>query len=217
MRMLPTRYLLGKPAIVKQRRAQIAHVSIPAKGLSLQAKSNTTDAQFAGVLTNFYVDDDRITARSGFRKIATMTGGLPVDHLIPYYGTPERLAAATNKTFCDAETGTLWKSGFANNDWHWTSFSNLGDREYTVMCNGADGVWSWDGDTDGLGSSVTITKIEKTNPARCTVGAADISKFKERMTVIISGADAQHLACNGAHVIVKVNTVPNTFELEAID
>ena len=103
MRMLPTRYAGGlKPSIVKKARAQLAHLSVPSKGLSLEAQSNTVDAQFAGVLTNFYVDDDRITCRAGFRKITTCPGGLPVDCLIPYYGQPEKLAAASNHALYDA-------------------------------------------------------------------------------------------------------------------
>ena len=142
MRGTATRYAaVLQPAIIKKVRADTVHLSPPSNGLSYLARTNTADAQFAGVLTNFYVDDDRITSRSGFRKIATCDGGKPVEHLIPYYGQPERLAAATNHTLCDAETGDVWASGFTSDDWSWTSFSNLGDQEYTVMCNGADGVW----------------------------------------------------------------------------
>ena len=154
MRMTPSRYMTKfAPAVVKKTRAKVAHVGVPSDGLSFLTQTGTStgnvkDAlQTAGVLTNFYVDDDRITCRAGYRKVATCPGGQPVDHLIPYYGQPERLAAATNHTLCDALTGTVWRSGFTSNDWHWTSFSNLGDREYTVMVNGADGVVAWDGGT----------------------------------------------------------------------
>ena len=218
MRSMASRYAAKfAPALVKKARSKVVHVGPPAKGLSFQAQTNATDAQFAGVLVNFYVDDDRISSRSGFKKVATCPGGLPVEALIPYYGQPERLAAATNHTLCDAETGTVWKSGFTSNDWYWTSFSNLGDQEYTVMVNGADGVWAWDGDTVAGGTAVTITKIEKTNPARCTVANTDIGSFVDGRTVIISGADADHIKANGPHRITNVNTVPNTFELVAVD
>jgi hypothetical protein len=218
MRMMPGRYI-GKaaPALVKKTRAKLEHVSIPSKGLALEAKSNQVDVKFAGILTNVYVDDDRLTVRAGFKKLSTCAGGAPVDTLVPYYGAPERLAAGTNNTLCDVFTGTVWKSGFTSNDWFWTSFSNLGDKEYTVMVNGSDGVWSWDGGTVPGGTVVTITKIEKTNPARCTVALADIASFHNGMTVIISGADATHLPANGAHRITNVNTVPNTFELVGVD
>jgi hypothetical protein len=126
-------------------RSKTAHVSPPVEGLSAKALTTVKDAKVAGVLTNFYVDEDRIYARAGYVKVATMTGNSSVAHLIAYYGSPERLAAATNNTLCDAETGTVWKDGFTSNDWHWTAFSNLGESDYTVMVNGADGVWSWDG------------------------------------------------------------------------
>jgi hypothetical protein len=218
MRGTATRYAaVLQPAIIKKVRADTVHLSPPSNGLSFLARTNTADAQFAGVLTNFYVDDDRITSRSGFRKIATMPGGKPIEHLIPYYGQPERLAAATNHTLCDAETGAVWASGFTSDDWSWTSFSNLGDQEYTVMCNGADGVWGWDGGTAAGGAAVAISRIEKVNPARCTVAAADIAQFHEGQTVIISGADATHAAANGPHRIVNVNATPNTFELAMVD
>jgi len=218
MRAAASRYATkAEPAIAKKVRSKVAHIGPPAKGLSFQAQTNTVDAQFAGVLTNFYADDDRIYTRAGFKKIATCPGALPIEALIPYHGGPERLAAATNHTLCDAETGVLWKSGFTSNDWDWTSFSNLGDQEYTVMCNGADGVFAWDGGTVAGGTAVTVTKIEKTNPARCHVASGDIGSFVNGQTVIISGADADHIKANGPHRIVNVNTVPNTFELVGVD
>jgi hypothetical protein len=213
------------PSIVKKTRAQVSHVSIPSKGLSLEANTNAIDPQYAGVLTNFYVDDDRISVRAGYKKIATCPGGQPVDHLIPYYGQPERLLAATNHTLCDAQTGTLLRSGFTSNDWHWSSFSNLGDREYTIICNGADGVWGWDGGSTAGLAPVTITRIAgsgtgtppPSNPAQCTVALADIGKFHDGMTVVISGADALHTKANGAHRITSVNNPPNTFSLVGVD
>jgi hypothetical protein len=216
--MLPTRYASKMASsVVKKDRADLAHVSVPSKGLSLLAQSNVSDAQLAGILTNFYVDDDRITARAGYKKIATCPGGQPIEHLVPYYGQPEQLAAATNHTLCDAVTGAVLKSGFTSDDWYWTSFSNLGDDEYTVMVNGADGVWSWNGSAVAALAPVTISKIEHTNPARCTVAAADIAKFANGITVIISGADATHAKANGAHRIANVGAVVNTFELVGVD
>ena len=228
MRSAATKYATkAEPAIAKKVRSKVSHIGPPAKGMSFLSRTGETDAQFAGVLTNFYVDDDRISCRAGHKKVATCPGAQPVEHLIPYYGEPERLVAATNLTLCDAETGAVLRSGFTSNNWHWTSFSNLGDTEYTVMCNGADGVYAWDGNTVAANPTpVAITKIAggpavgpppPANPAQCTVAAADIGKFVNGQTVIISGANADHIKANGPHRITSVNNPPNTFSLVGVD
>jgi hypothetical protein len=229
MKMLPSRYASGNvPSHVKKKASlyKLAHAAPPAKGMSAFALTNETDPEFASIIDNLYVDDDRVSVRAGFKKISTCTGAAPVEHLIPHYGTPERLAAATNLTLCDAATGLVWRSGFTSNDWHWTSHSNLGSTEYTVMVNGADGVWGWDGMANPALAAVTVTKIAggpavgpppPANPCQVTVDAADIAKFASGKTVIIAGADASHALANGAHRITSVNNPANTFSLVGVD
>lgn len=226
MRLVPNKFVFpDKTAIVKKTRAKLVHISAPIKGLMDDAKTQEADQKFAAILTNLYPNDDRLTCRAGFKKLATMPGALPVEHLVPYYGEPQRLAAATNNTLCDAETGGVLKSGFTSNDWHWTTHSDLGDTERTVMVNGNDGVWSWDGLQSGDVGPVVITKLGKntltgTPPltdAIVTVGAADISKFKNGDAVIVSGADAGHANANGPQNIDKVNDTPNTFTLVGVN
>jgi hypothetical protein len=76
-----------------------------------------------------------------------------------------------------------------------------------------------------MGALVTVTKIAgigtgpppPSNPAQCTVAPADISKFHDGMTVIISGADTLHNKANGAHRITSVNNPVNTFSLVGVD
>ncbi len=227
MRVLPNRYSTPeKPAVVKKKgRAKLIHLSPTVNGLMDDARTAEADPKFASILVNLYPNDDRLTCRAGYTKIATMPGSHAVAHLIPYYGEPQKLAAATNLTLCDAETGLLMKAGFTSDDWHWTTHSDLGDTERTVMVNGHDGVWSWDGLQAGDVGPVTITKIAKntgtgtptpTN-AVVTVAAADMSKFHEYDSVIISGADAGHANANGPQNIVKVGSVANTFELSGVD
>lgn len=222
MRLAPNRFTFSdKPAIIKKSRAKLVHVSPPIKGLAEDAKSSTVDAKYAGYLKNYYIEDDRIRVRAGTRWVAKMAGEQPVEHLIPYYGSPERMLAATNKTFCDALTGALLKAGFSNNDWHWASHSDLGDVERTVMVNGADGVWSWDGLQAGDVGPVTIVSLKKATPPKTnaivTVASTDISKFKEYAAIIITGADSGHANANGSQRIVEVGTTPNTFELDGVD
>ena len=226
MRLVPNKFVFpDKPVTVKKTRAKLLHISPPIKGLMDDAKTQEADQKFAAILTNLYPNDDRLTVRAGYKKLAAMPGGLPVEHLVPYYGEPQRLAAATNNRLCDAETGLTLKTGFTSNDWHWTTHSDLGDTERTVMVNGQDGVWSWDGLQSGDVGPITITKLGKntltgTPPATdaiVTVGAADISKFKNGDAVVVSGADAGHANANGSQNIAKVNDTPNTFTLVGVD
>jgi len=210
------------PLVVKKKRAKLVHMSPPIKGLMDDAATQeTTDQKYASILTNLYVNDDRLTCRAGFEKIATMPGGLSVDHLVPYYGEPQRLLAASNNALYEADTGLLRKAGFTSNDWHWTTHSDLGDTERTVMVNGQDGVWSWDGLAAADVGPITIISLTKaTAPATdaiVTVAAADIAKFKNNDAVIVSGADASHANANGPQNIAHVNDTPNTFTLVGVD
>ncbi|MEK1930979.1 MAG: hypothetical protein AAAC47_14600, partial [Pararhizobium sp.] len=94
MRQIASRYATKlQPASVKKTRAEVMHVAPPSQGMSILSRTNAAttvkEAQFAGVLDNFYVDDDRISIRAGYKKIASCAGGQPVEHLVPYYGAPE--------------------------------------------------------------------------------------------------------------------------------
>ena len=120
MRMLPTHYS-GKatPAIAKKKRAQIAHVLPPLKGLSQATNFTPGDPKSATILTNFVIEDDSIKCRAGYKKTANR-GTAPVWHLIPWYGDPNALMAASNNELWDAQNGMLIKGGFTSNNWHWT-------------------------------------------------------------------------------------------------
>ena len=59
---------------------------------------------------------------------------------------------------------TTIQTGFTSNAWSWTAFANLGEQDYTVMCNGSDGVWSWDGSNTPAG----MVKEAITAPADAT-------------------------------------------------
>jgi hypothetical protein len=312
MRLMPSRYIQTAPAQAKKNVAQIAHLSPPLKGLNHATKTNVGDPLTAMILSNFVVEDDRISKRGGFRKTATidtlvvavsslskgnpavctvaagdiakfyngqvitirgadashvaangkhtitsvgvpantfqlvgvdttaaagaqtisvealappipvLLGGTvkdPINHLVPWHGPAPKLAAATSTKIYDSETGVLIKSGFAKGDWHWTAFSNLSHQDYTVMVNGADGVWSWDGSVGATVDypAVTVTKLENTSPARVTVAAADITKFYNGQIVFVTGASTGLLPANGYHVIDQVGVVANTFNLVGVD
>jgi hypothetical protein len=230
MRGVATRYATKQqPATIKKVRSKVVHVSPPALGMSFLAKSADVDAKYASVITNLYVDDDRVSIRAGYRKIAQTDDGNPVEALIPWYGLPEKLIAASGGHLYDATTGTEVSTAYTSADWHWTAFSNLGEAEYTVMVNGADGVVAWDGSFVPGGAEYTVTKITggpgsvgppvvpAANPAMCYVSSSDITHFHDGMTVIISGADANHAAANGSHRITQVNNPPNAFSLVGVN
>lgn len=73
----------------------------------------------------------------------------------------------------------------------------------------------WDSAT--VISSVAVTGLSNTNPARVTVGAADISKFTNGKRVMVSGADTTHANANGSHTVSSVGTPANTFLLDDVD
>ena len=218
MRMLPSHYAQVRPAQIKKVVAEVAHISPPMKGLNLSSKLTTGDPMTAPILTNFVVDDDRITCRPGFRKLSTVPGNPPVERLIPFYGAVPAMAAAANNVMYDIVDASVIKSGFTGNDWSWCAFSNLGEKDYTVLCNGLDGVWSWDGGLTTVDpGAVTVTSLTNTNPARCTVAAADIAKFVNGMTVLISGATGAMSVANGSKIITNVGAPANTFTLIGVD
>lgn len=148
MRMMPSRYAgKAEPFKVKKNAASIGHVTAPLKGLSLSTKlSQNSDPLKATILDNWLLDEDKIRCRNGY-ILTTETGeNAPVESLVPYYGTTQNLLLGVNNKLITYSGTVLKDTGIAGfNDWSWTSFSNLGDKTYTIMCNGANGVWSWDG------------------------------------------------------------------------
>jgi len=148
MRMMPSKYgAQAKPVIVKPSgRSNISHVAAPLKGLSLSAAlSANSDPMKATILDNWLIDEDKIRCRHGRKKIYTHPDGAPIESIVPFYGFPtQNMALGTNGKLT-SYSGVTLHSGYLGNNWSWTSFANLGAQTYTLMVNGFDGVWSWDG------------------------------------------------------------------------
>jgi hypothetical protein len=217
---MPSRAYADKPALTKRKAAaELKHLSAPLKGLSLSTKLTEGDPLSAPILDNFNVEDDRISCRAGTRLFYTRPGGLPIWALIPYYGGLNRLAGAAGGAIFTIDGVTI-KTGFGGNDWHWTSFSNLSANEYTVLVNGIDGVWSWDGSLVSTPVvSVTVTSLSKSTAgtnAVCTVAAGDIAKFSNGQVVMISGGVGPGMEnANGQRIVVDISG--NTFGLYGVD
>lgn len=217
MRMIASRYASkAQPAQVKKFVSRVAHLQAPLKGLSLSSKLADADPLTAPILDNFVVEEDRITCRPGTFKRATVASGVALQALIPYYGTPQNQAMATATELYKPD-GTLLQGGFTSGDWHWTAFSNLSEKDFTVMVNGADGVWSWDGKATPAGATVTVTSISNANPAVVTVAPSDITAFSNGMTVIVTGGTGAFEAANGPHGIYNVGSPANSFTLAGVD
>ena len=131
----------GRPA------AQVAHFAAPLKGLSHATELETADPLLASVLTNFITEDDRITVRPGYILMGTIAAATPISTLIPFYGSPQKLAAASGGKIYDLAGAVIAAGPYGSDSWSWTSFSNLSSVDYTVMVNGVNGVISWDGTT----------------------------------------------------------------------
>lgn len=150
MRLAPSTYarLRDKRGTVvlskKKPAAKVVHLSAPLKGYSNLAALTEADPQLASILTNFTVEEDRITVRPGFIKVGEIAGNPPISSMVPFYGEPAKLAAAAGGGLYDL-SGALLDDGYGGDNWGWASFTDLGDADYTIMVNGHDGVVSWDG------------------------------------------------------------------------
>jgi len=226
MRMAPTRYLDPRPMKVKPAAStQVKHLSAPLKGLSLESKLVETDPLLAVMLDNWVVRENRIEVRPGYHK-RTKPDGLggqtpvqmpaAVETLVPYYGGNDAIAPATAAALFNTD-GTVLRSGFNGGDWSWTAFSNLGQFKFTVMVNGHDGVWSWDGGVTPAGTTYNVVSISKATSAVVTVSSTDITHFSNGMEVEIAGATGGFAVCNGVHIISSVGSPANTFTLPSID
>jgi len=149
----------GRPA------AKVSHFSAPLKGLSRHAELSDTDPLLASILTNWVVEDDRITVRPGFIQIGAIAAGTPISTIIPYYGTPSKLAVAAGTKIYDL-AGNEIKTGYGGDRWAWVSFANLSSVDYTVMVNGFNGLISWDGTTFVAESLVVPAGETWINPSK---------------------------------------------------
>jgi hypothetical protein len=215
MRMLATHYTgKAQPAIAKKKRAQIAHLGPPLKGISLETLTSIGDPQTATVLTNFVIENNCIKCRSGYKKLSTHASGKPIYHLIPWYGPNPQMLSAVNHTLSKVTDASIAKSGFTSDDWHWTSFANLGQQKYTVMVNGSDGVWSWDGGYTADGVVVAVTTVTKGSTTQLTVASTDIAKFSNGMLVKVVGpASGDYTKITGNWIISNVNSPVNTITI----
>ena len=158
MRMLPSQFQKirdprGTMTRSKRRStSHVAHVSVPLKGLSRYAQLNEADPLLASVLTNWVVEQDRISLRPGYAEMGALADGRMISTLIPYYGVGQKFIAAAGDGLFNASGTRIGTKVYGGDQWQWTSFANLSQQKFTIMVNGFDGVMSWDGSSGSLPS-----------------------------------------------------------------
>ena len=192
----------GRPA------AKVQHFSAPLKGLSRYAELTDTDPMKASILTNWVVEDDRITVRPGYKKLGQIPPtNVPIETLIPFYGDNPKIAAAAGPTIYDT-AGVALRTGFTGASWAWASFSNLSSVDFTIMVNGHDGVFSWDGATF-VNEAVTIV------PGETWIDVTKLDKVLVHMNRLWF-ADSQNLAVYYLPLQLKTGPLEGMLPLNAI-
>ncbi|MDO8707030.1 MAG: hypothetical protein Q7J84_19045, partial [Sulfuricaulis sp.] len=119
------------------------------------------DEKDAVLLTNFFPSTTSVNLRGGYSQFATGFGA-QVETVISYSG------ATTNKMFgiaggsvydatAGGAVGAAALSGLTNSRWQYVNISTSGGN-FIIMCNGADGVYTFDG-TNWVDRSASITGV----------------------------------------------------------
>jgi len=137
----------------KSRREVARNTSLPApvKGWSSFDSMAEADPQTALVIDNFFPESDAVRARHGCVVKSTGIGG-SVDSLLVYPSqtASSKLFAAKASSIYDCTAGgavgAAVVTGLTNGRWSQTMFANSAGQ-FLVICNGADGVRTYDGTT----------------------------------------------------------------------
>jgi hypothetical protein len=156
--MMPTEFLKiadrrGTMTRSKRRStSHVAHVSVPLKGLSRYAQLNEADPLLASILTNWIVEQDRISLRPGYTQVGSIADGRVISTMIPFYGVGQKFIVGAGDGLFNATGTRIGTKVYGGDQWQWTSAANLSQKKYTIMVNGFNGVVSWDGSSGSLPS-----------------------------------------------------------------
>lgn len=126
-------------------------IPAPTKGWNARDALDGMDAGYATILDNWFPTREGVMVRRGSSSHATGIGSGVVETLAEYNADNTRhLLAFGNSAVYDATSsgavGAALASSFSNNRWGWTMIgTNL------MACNGADGVYVYDGSTFSSG------------------------------------------------------------------
>jgi hypothetical protein len=130
--------------------SHVAHVSVPLKGLSRLAQLNEADPLLASILTNWVVEQDRISLRPGYGQVGAIANGTAISTMIPFYGVGQKFIVAAGDGaggygLFNATGTRIGTKTYLSDQWQWTSFADLSQKKWTAMVNGHNLVVMWDG------------------------------------------------------------------------
>jgi hypothetical protein len=133
--------------------------SAPVKGWMSQENFAEAEPQSAVILTNMFPEADAVRARRGHTSFATGMSG-SVSSLLRYVpqGTGALFAAVGTAIYdvtAGGAVGAAAVSGLTNANWQQSMFATAAGQ-FMVICNGADGVRTYDGAT-WVDRTATIT------------------------------------------------------------
>lgn len=132
----------GRPPLGK-----LSTIPAPTKGWNARDALDGMDPGYATILDNWFPTRSGVMVRKGSTAHSTGIGSGAVETIAEFTsGGTRRLLAFGNSAVYNATStgavGAALASGFANNRWSWTM-----SGAYLLACNGADGVYLYDGST----------------------------------------------------------------------
>lgn len=181
---------LGRLVIERRQRAQhnrAASRSLPAPVGGWNARDSLADMapNDAVSLINLYPSLTSVNLRNGYTQFATGLGA-QVETVMAYAGS------STNKLFgiaggniydvsAGGAVGAAKVSGLTNSRWQYINLATTGGN-YLELCNGADGVYTFDGTTwtlqNGSITGVTATTLVNINMHKNRVWFCDTADLK---------------------------------------
>jgi hypothetical protein len=149
----------------QKHRARAVSVPAPTGGWNARDGLANMDEKDAVTLVNLFPGTTSVDLRSGYEEHSTGYGA-QVETVMQYSGsTTEELKAIAGGEVYDATTagaiGAAELSGLANSRWQYINVSTPGGN-FLEMCNGADGVYTYNGAT-WTDQSASITGVTASN------------------------------------------------------
>lgn len=178
----PSRLAQMRAARAQKPRSKVVSLPAPVGGWNARDSLAAMDIKDAVSLINLVPRNTAVQLRDGFSQHATGLGS-NVETLIAYSGgATDKLKAIAGGSIYDATAtgavGAAELSGLTNSRWQYVNVTTPGGS-FIEMCNGADGVYTYDGST-WTDRSASITGVTAAN-------LININLFKNRVWFIEKG------------------------------
>lgn len=163
--MKPNIFPIRRPALVKKRTANVVSLPAPTGGWNKRDSLAGMKEDEAVSLVNLFPGTTSVVLRNGYSKHSTGFS-TQVETLISYSGsTTQKLKAISGGSVYDATSsgaiGAAELSGLSNSRWQYVNLTTAGGS-FIEMCNGADGVYTYNG-TTWTDQSASITGVTAAN------------------------------------------------------